>query len=489
MRTNILTALVSSFLLQPADADFPSAFVFTVSGGIHGLSEVHDYLTEHHHVAYVDTAAGKVMYKLIRADGTTLDTKEVDSTEQTTLAYTCTSVDFDALSRPVIAYTRLMGNQLTIQVARWNGTTWSRSEVTSGHSCTRLSLALFDRDAEAWRLAYVNPDAETLRLASAGGSNVKLADLDPSPYDASVVLSYSANSGSVAYHSPKDGLLKFGNPPDDGTNASAPFSYTTIDSAGKYLAGSMAGPGGWPHFAYIDGTDGHLKVGRRLPNFTWTSETVLHRAFADLANPTLWFDPQGNPVVACTDATGDRIRFAAKIDGRWQEDLIDRATDRMRLPFFFTSDPGTGGFRILAVTESLLSNTSHLRSHGPIDDFLDADHDGVPLRLERAFAMNANVRDRFRLPTQDIVTVAGKKHLALNLRLAPSGTSSGATYPANGLVTTVEASADLEHWVSSPAQIALYDTFTLNGVRYSTYYLTEPLGNAPRFLRARVQRE
>lgn len=486
---HILTALLSCFLLHHSKAAFPSAFVFTVSGEIHGLSEVRDYLSEHHHVAYVDTATGKVMYKLIRADGMTLDTKEVDSTEQTTLVYNCTSVDFDSSSRPVIAYTRFIGTQPSIQVARWNGTTWTRSEVTSGHLCTRLSLALFDRDAEAWRLAYVNLGAEALRLASAGGANVKLADLDALPFDASVVLSYSANSGSVAYHSPKDGVLKFGNPPDDGVNAFAPSSYTTIDSAGKDLAGSMAGPGGWPHFAYIDGTNGHLKLGRRLPNFTWTSETVLHRAFADLANPTLWFDPQGNPVVACTDAAGDRIRFAAKIDGRWQEDLIDRATDRMRLPFFFTSDASTGGFRILAVTESQVSGTSHLRSHGPIDDFLDADHDGVPLRLERAFAMNANVRDRFRLPTQDIVTVAGTKHLALNLRLAPSGTSSGATYTANGLVTTVEASADLVHWISSPAQIALYDTFTLNGVRYSTYYLAEPLGNAPRFLRARVQRE
>lgn len=482
----ILLTLFLAILLNTARAAYPSASSFGATGEIHGFSQTRDHLTAHHHTAYVDVAEGKVIYKLLQTDGTVLDTKEVGATQQTVAGYNATSVDFDSNSRPVVAYTKLDGGVTSIQVARWNGSAWITAQAASGFLSNRLSLALRNRDAATWRLAYVHFTAPSLRLVSAGGSDVKLADLEPSPWDAGIVLSYSANSGSVAFQSPAEGLLKFGNPPDDGTNASAPLSYHIIDDAGRHLAG-LAGPGGWPHFAYVDGSGGALKLARRLPDFSWTHEEAIRPTFGTLSNPALWFDPQGNPVVACTDSAGDRLRFAARIAGRWLEDSID-LVDLMRRPVFFTADGG-GGFRLFAVTDWAHVAASHVRGHGPIDDFLDADGDGVPLRFERAFMMNSTLRDRDKLPLQGIATIGGQKRLTLTVRHPAGGTVSGASYTANGLIMRVETSTDLLNWVSSTEQIGSTDVFTVSGVRYATYHAMSPVGTTPRFLRVRVERQ
>ncbi len=489
-----LLPLLSCACSSLASAAYPSAQTWAAAGSIHGFSQVLDFNTGYHHCAYIDSGSGKVIYKLLGPDGTVLAggaAEEVDDTSEPASTYAVTSVDFDSASRPVVAYTRLDSGIRSIRVARWDGSAWVIAQVASGLYSNRLSLALNNRNAAEWRLAYVNYTAPSLRLASSGGGDIKVADLEPDPVDAGVQLRYSAGSGAIVYRDPAAGGLLFANISDDGSGASALHSLSTVDASGD--AGAQVawvrGPGGRPHFAYVDLASGAVKLARRLPDFSWTSEEVLRPTFGTLANPSLWFDPQGNPVLACTDTAGDALRFAARIAGDWHEDDID-LTSLMRGPVFMTTESG-GGFRLFAVTEPLSGSSHHLRMHGPVDDFSDPDGDAVPLRFERAFMMNPAVPDRDRLPAPLVFSTGGQPRCGFTVRQDQTGSHlNTAAYQTDELEVRIEVSPDLRNWSYNASLVGRSDSFTLNGVRYSTYHIQDPVGTpgGNRFLRVAVIR-
>ena len=129
--------------------------------------------------------------------------------------------------------------------------------------------------------------------------------------------------------------------------------------------------------------------------------------------------------------------------------------------------------------------------HGPVDDFSDPDGDGVPLRFERAFAMNPAVADRHRLPAPAVFSVGGQPRCGFTVRQDQSGTHlNTAAYQTDELEMRVEVSPDLRTWSYNASIVGRSDSFTLNGVRYSTYHLQDPVGMAGgnRFLRVAVIR-
>lgn len=496
MKRLLLAVLVVFAFPLPLAAAYPSTAAFGATGPLAGFSSVRDFLTGNHHCAGIDMTAGKVIYKLVGPDGTVQSTtviEQVALTQEAVAGFAQTSVDFDNDSRPVVAYTRFDGTFRSIQVARWNGSAWVHTEVVGGGVISnKLSLALYNRTATAWRLAYVNYAAPSLRLASAGGSDFKVADLLSPPNDAGVDLEYSANSGALVFRDPQEGVLKFGNLADDATNATGIGAVEAVDASANVGAGVYytAGPGGWPHFVYLDLDSGAVKLARRLPNFSWTHETVIRPTLGALANPTLAFDNDGLPMIACTDTAGDTLRIAARAGGEWFEDVID-------LPDFFTkplflSPQATGGMRLFAVGDYSNIIASNLRSFGPIDDFIDADHDGVPLRFERAFMMNATLPDREKLPVVSTQSIGGQPRLVITVRQQPGGTASGGhRYESADHILTIQGSSDLQTWVSNSGEIALAEAFTVSGTRFSSSYAIDPVGSADgiRFLRVRVERK
>lgn len=440
-------------------------------------------------------ATGRVIYKLVGPDGSvepTAVTEQVALTQEATASYAQTSIDFDENSRPVVAYTRFDGSFRSIQVARWTGSAWVPTQVAAGIISNKLSLALYNRSATSWRLAYVNYTAPSLRIASAGGTDFKAADLLSPPDDAGVDLEYSANSGSLVFRDPQEGNLKFGNLVDDSANATALGAVEVVDGSADVGSGVFytADSSGWPHFVYLDRDSGAVKMARRLPDFTWRDETVIRKTFGTLANPTLAFDNDGHPMIACTDMAGDRLRIAARVGVTWYEDSID-LPDFFSKPLFL-SPQDSGGLRLFAVGDYSNIAASNLRSFGPVDDFVDADRDAVPLRFERAFMMNPALPDRSKLPFASIETVGGQRRLVLTVRQQPGGTASGGhRYETGDHLLTVEGSADLQTWTSSSAEIGLADAFTVGGVRFSSSYAIDPAGSngAIRFLRVRVDRK
>ncbi len=488
-----LTVLLTILAPIAVRAAYPSTDPVLAAGTIAGFSSVYDYQTSNYHCAYIDMAGGKVVYKYLSPDGTVLATTvagEVATTQETAEAYAKTSIDFDSASRPVIAYTRFQSNSRSIRIARWNGSAWVDGQVRQGVTSNRLSLALRNRDASLWRLAYVHFTEPSLRLASASGDDIKVIDLDHPHDNPGFHLRYSANSGSVVFRDPADSALKFANLLDNGTSPVIGNTFY-VDASGNAGAQVYAqpGPGGWPNFVYRDENSGAIKRARRLPDYSWVHETVIRPTSGTLANPTLAFDEHGTPMVACTDTAGDRIRFAALVGGQWYEDQINTA-DFYSRPLFLSPQP-EGGFRLFAVGQFSSSPAMHLRQFGPIDDFVDADADGVPLRFERAFMMNPHVPDRSKLPIVNLRNIGGQRRLVLTMRQAPGGTANGgATYQTDDHLLTIQASKDLRTWISNPSLILLSDSFTVSGVRYSESYLADPVGTADgyRFMRVDVER-
>jgi len=491
----ILISLIHSHLLH---AGYPTAVVFGATGPIAGFSSVRDYRTGNFHCAYIDRTAGRVVYKLVKPDGSVQIspvTEQVAVTQEPNPSFACTSIAFDSNSRPVIAFTRFDGSFRSIEVSRWTGAAWLQTQVVGGGVISnKLSLALNNEVPTAWRLAYVDYLEPSLRIASAGGVNFKIADFTASPILAGVDLYYSANSGSVAFQDPQGGGLKFANLSDNGTNAVAIINLDSVDQTSGAGAEVFhtAGPGGWPHFVYLDQNSGAVKMARRLPGFSWTSESVILRPFPAtvLANPTLAFDNDENPMIACTSSAGDTVRIAARVGGTWYGDVINEPS-LFRKPLFL-SPQTTGGIRVFAVADSSIISASNLRYYGPIDDFVDADADAVPLRFERVFMMNPTVPDREKLPTPSIITRNGQPRFVLNMRLQPEGTATGGhLYETADYRVRVEASANLGTWINNNSEIGLDDAFTLRGVRYFTPYALDPVGSngGTRFFRVRVDRK
>lgn len=474
---------------------WPSTAALAPGGVINGLSSSYDYLTGDYHMAWHNEADGSVQYRRLTPAGVVVAgvTGAVDTTDAAA-PYAFTSVTFDDQSRPVVAYTRKASNTPSIWVARWTGSAWSRSQVVSGVLCTGLSLDLYQKQAVNWRLAYLHYTQPALRIASAGGGDIQVVSVEADRDRTGFALRYSANSGSLVWRDPEAGALLYGNLTDNGGGVTAVGSVQTAATGdcGVQVMWAARPPDGWPHFLHRDLTTGELWLTRRLPDFSWTTETALRPTFpaAVLAHPHLWFDAQGNPVAACTDSAGDRIRFAVRLAGAWQGDVITRNAALLRKPLFLTGDGG--GFRVFGVsTPAATPSIEQLFNWGPIDDFSDADGDAVPLRLESAMVMLPAQADRQKLPQPVLMTIGGQRRLAVTVRHQTGGTVLGTYgYEAGGYRLLVEVSRDLQTWEYGSTRTGMTDAFVFQGVRYATYYITEATGTpgAPRYLRVRVER-
>lgn len=494
----LLFLVLSGFFITVVSGQaYPVVTTYGSLSRIDGLSQRYDYLTGDYHLAWHDPAAGAVQYRRITPSGTVVTPHPgpVDTSEDPGEFYSVTAVTFDDLSRPVVAYTKLSAGVNSINVARWNGTAWIRTTVASYIQCSALSLDLFQRQSTNWRLAYVNYAGRSLHLASAGGGDIKVMDYTELPTDYGINLYYSANSGSLAWRVPGE-ALHFGNTADNGSGITAVINQEATSltgDSGVHVSRAYNAPGGRLFFVHCDAVTSDVLLTSRDANFNWHTEIVGRVINPDATNafPSINFDPEGNPVVVWSQPTSGTLHFAAKIGGTWSGDSLSTNGFLLREAPFLTMLPA-GGFHIHSVSQRFTDlNQQALWNFGPIDDFTDADRDGVPVRLERAFMMNTTQADRNRLPQLGTAVIGGQPRITLTVRQQPGGTALGTYgYEAGDYQMLIQTSRDLASWDTRTLPLGIAESFTVSGTRFTTYYLQDPPGtpNGYCFMRVKVNR-
>jgi len=371
------------------------------------------------------------------------------------------------------------------------GGAWSIQKLQEFVNINRIQLALRNDDIDEWRIAYSDPALGEIRILSSLGSNHKVCDLVTPALEVGFDITYVGATGLIAFHDSIRQKLCFEYLIDlaSGTWSGNPGDIDSGPGVGldvRFGRNNAAGQFGNHYLTYRDGGRNEIKMSKfelRDQVEIWTPETVAKGNVHILRRPTIALNTRGEPIIAYYRESWNDLNFKQRLQGRWYGGRHAAGTGSAHVPSLAIVPDYAGAFSVLA--ENLSDSARSMIRVGPVEDFTDADGDGVPLYFERAFAMNSAVMDSHLLPKMDL---AGGE-LVYGVRKVNGGTFSNdsSQYLTADWRILIEISEDLENWSSSTNAVKRVDTFSVNNLRVSTYAPVNPQQKKA-FFRTQVER-